>query len=146
YLNKITIRGNNKTEDKVIRRRILVDEGDILTTKSMDDSKRLVSALGFFDQRDGVNWRVHRIEEDLADLELIVKEIKTGKLYFQASYGGVDKSNPSVLSTLKVGLGFADRNFLGSGISYDIQGSVSQQEKNLTAIVTNPWLFDRPIL
>lgn len=146
YLNRILIKGNKKTCDNVIRRRLLLDEGEILTNYKMDESKKLVESLGFFDQRDGVNWRTQRIQEDLADLELIVKEIKTGKLYAQASYGGVDKTNPSVLSSLKLGIGFSDRNFLGTGVSYDLQASVSREEKNIGIVISNPWLFNKPIL
>ena len=145
-LNRIIIRGNNKTRDYVIRRKLHFDEGDILTTKTMEDSRLSVGALGYFDQRDGVNWKITRLKEDLADLELVVQEIKTGKLYAQASYGGVDKSNPVQLSSFKFGVGFSDRNFLGTGIMYDLQGSYSQQERTLGAVISNPWMFDRPLL
>ena len=145
-LNRIIIRGNNKTRDYVIRRKLKLDEGDVLTTRAMEDSKLAVGALGYFDQRDGVNWKIMRLKEDLADLELILQEIKTGKLYAQASYGGVDKSNPVQLSSFKFGVGFSDRNFLGTGIMYDLQGSYSQQERTLGMVISNPWMFDRPLL
>jgi outer membrane protein insertion porin family len=145
-LNRISIRGNRKTQDSVIRRRISLDEGETITTLKMDDSKALVSSLGYFDQRDGVNWRIVRLDDNLADLELILQEIKTGKMYAQATYGGVDKSNPSIISKLKFGIGLADRNLLGTGISYDFQASYSAQESNLGLVISNPWLFDRPLL
>lgn len=145
-LNRITLRGNKKTRDAVIRRKLLMDEGETLTTRKMDDSKRLVQGLGYFDQREGVNWRIIRLQDDLADLELILREVKTGKLYAQINYGSVDKSNPSILSSFKIGVGFSDRNFLGTGVIYDFQGSYSQQERNIGIVITNPWMFDRPLL
>ncbi len=78
YLNRIAIIGNKKTRDKVIRRQLLLDEGDLLTTKRMDESKERVESLGYFEQRDGVNWRIIPVGKNQADLELYVKEIKPG--------------------------------------------------------------------
>src|SRR5205809_7213556 len=87
YLNKITIRGNNKTRDKIIRRKILLEEGDLLTHNKMNLSKRNVASLGYFDPREGVNWKVRRLNKELADLDLMVKETKTGHFGAQLGFG-----------------------------------------------------------
>ena len=87
-LDSITIRGNEKTEDKIIRRQLVLQEGGILTTKGMDDSKQRVELLGYFDQRNGVNWKINRIGKDRAALDLMVKEVKTGRAEMNLGFGG----------------------------------------------------------
>jgi outer membrane protein insertion porin family len=63
-LNKITIKGNKKTKDKVIRRNITLVEGAPITNYAMEDSKNRIEALGYFDQKEGVNWKTTRLSED----------------------------------------------------------------------------------
>ena len=41
----------------VIRRELWLDEGQTLTNKLMERSKNRVEQLGFFDTREGVNWK-----------------------------------------------------------------------------------------
>ena len=48
YLNRLTIRGNQKTRDKVIRRQILLDEGALITNQKMELSKACVGLLKLF--------------------------------------------------------------------------------------------------
>lgn len=146
YLNRLTIKGNRKTRDKIIRRQILVEEGDIITTQKMDESKDKVELLGFFDKKDGVNWKTTRLSENLADLDLTVKEVKTGRVGFEM---GV---NPGGIRGLKsTNAGFTvmtyinERNLWGQGILFNLNGSFSKPEQTAALSLANPWLFDRPI-
>ena len=144
YLNRLTTFGNFKTRDYVIRRAITLIEGELITTQQLDFSKDQVMALGFFDQRDGVNWRINRISENLVDLDLMLKEIKTGNLYGQIGYGGgADTKSPS--TGLKASAGISDRNFMGTGIIYNLSANLSHEDKNVIFNIYQPWLFDRPI-
>lgn len=143
-INRINIIGNKKTRDKVIRRELLLNEGDMLTTPAMDESKRRLELLGYFDQKNGVNWKINKIDEENADLDLILKEIKSGNFFFQVGFGGLDDiASPS--ESLKVGGGVQDFNFLGTGISYNVNGTYSFQDSTIAASVATPWLFNRPI-
>ena len=74
FLRRINIIGNKKTRDKIIRRQLTLDEGDLLTTQRMEFSKNRVELLGYFDKRGGVNWKINRVNDELCDLDLIVKE------------------------------------------------------------------------
>ncbi len=120
YLNKITIIGNNKTRDKIIRRKISLEEGGILTTRHMDLSKSRVEGLGYFNQRDGVNWKMTRLSEDLADLDLIVKEVKTGNAHIQLGFGGRAASLQSPSDGVSLEGTIADTNLFGSGIRVNL--------------------------
>ncbi len=142
-LNRVTIRGNRKTRDKVIRRELLVQEGYLLSARSMDLSKQNVEALGYFEPRDGVNWKIHRIGPGEVDLDLVVREARTGSMNMQAGFGGTDLRSPTTGLSVK-GL-VSDRNLFGKGINFSLEGSWAQEEQTAVFHIAQPWLFDKPI-
>ncbi|MGE0009920.1 MAG: outer membrane protein assembly factor BamA [Candidatus Babeliales bacterium] len=145
HLNRITIIGNAKTRDRIIRRNLLLKEGELLTTNNLDASKLRVENLGYFDQRDGVNWKINRIGKNLADLDLILKEVKTGQVNFKIGFGGspTDITNPN--SAFSIGGNISDTNLLGLGIQGDFGVELSKDRYSFNLNVTEPWLFDKPI-
>lgn len=145
FLNRLNIIGNKKTRDYVIRRMVNLNEGDLLTVQGMEESKSAIESLGFFDPRTGVNWKINKIDETTADLDLMVQEIKTGKLYGQIGFGGADRDPKSPASSLKVSAGVGDRNFIGTGISYNLAVNYSREDQGVLFSLGNSWLFDRPI-
>ncbi len=142
-LNKITIKGNKKTRDKVIRRKMTLKEGEQLTQTDMDVSKRNVESLGYFDAREGVNWKLTRLSDNMADLDLMLKEAKTGNFNVQAGFGGADLSSPADGLTVKGN--FSDSNLFGSGIFIDTQASWAKKEQTASLRIAQPWLMDKPI-
>jgi len=142
-LNKLTVKGNKKTRDKVIRRKLTLREGEQLTQTDMDVSKRNVESLGYFDAREGVNWKLTRLNDTTADLDLIVKEAKTGNFNVQAGFGGADLSSPVDGLTIKGN--FSDSNLFGSGIFVDAQASWAKKEQTASLRIAQPWLMDKPI-
>ncbi|HLJ31755.1 MAG TPA: outer membrane protein assembly factor BamA [Candidatus Babeliales bacterium] len=146
YLNKINIRGNSKTRDKVIRRKIILDEGELITQSRMNISKRNVASLGFFDAREGVNWKIRRLNKDEADLDLIVKEAKTGHFGAQLGFGGVGGEWQSPVSGMTVKADLADTNLFGSGVQLNLSATYSKDEQTAALHVAQPWLFDKPLL
>ena len=145
-LNRINIIGNQKTRDYVIRRQLLLDEGQTLTNKLMERSKNRVEQLGFFDTREGVNWKINKVSEDTADLDLILKEIKTGEFHAQIGTGGSQKDITSPAKSFSIGAGISDRNFLGTGLQYNLSAEYSRQDFNIALNLFQPWLFNRPIM
>lgn len=145
YLNRLKIRGNKKSMDKVIRRQVLLDEGELITTRKMDFSKNRVQLLNYFDARDGVNWKINRIDDENADLELLLKEVKTGKFNTKVGFGGSPGSKNSPSAGFSGNIEFGDRNLLGSGIDFDINADISKQYQALQVSAHHPWVFDKPI-
>ena len=144
FLNKINIKGNRKTRDKVIRRRILLEEGEPLTNFKMEASKERVESLGYFDPRDGVNWKVIRLDNDEADLDLLLKEAKTGKFHLKLGFGGAGNlSSPA--SGMTLGAELSDSNLFGSGIQLNTEASWAKEETSINFHLGQPWLFDKPI-
>ena len=146
FVNRITVLGNKKTRDKVIRRKILLNEGDLLTQLALDNSKQGVEALGYFEQRDGVDWKIRRISNELADLDLFIKERKTGHFGTSFSFGGsgIDLSSP--VSGLSAKLELSDTNLFGSGLHLNMAATWAKEEQTLLFHIDQPWMFDRPIL
>ncbi len=117
-VNSILITGNHVTKDSVIRRQITLEEGELITSSKLKQSKENVEYLSFF-ERGSVNWKIHKLGDEQADLELCVKEMKTGHVNFTFSYGG-DQS--SVRSSARFGVDIAKNNFLGYG--WDVGGMI----------------------
>ncbi|HJZ24249.1 MAG TPA: outer membrane protein assembly factor BamA [Candidatus Babeliales bacterium] len=146
YLNKINIRGNTKTRDKIIRRKILLDEGELLTQNRMNASKRNVASLGYFDPREGVNWKIRRLNKEEADLDLILKETKTGHFGAQLGFGGSGADWQSPISGMSVKAELSDTNLFGSGVHLNLSTTYSKDEQTAMLHVAQPWLFDKPLL
>jgi outer membrane protein insertion porin family len=144
-VNRINIIGNKKTRDYVIRRQIRLKEGDWLTTDEMGATKDRIELLGYFDKRQGANWRMNRISDDMVDLDLILKEVRTGSFSLQASTNGqfTDLENP--INALSVTIGYGDINFAGRGIKTDVSVVLSRGEQSGYFNIGHPWLFGKPI-
>jgi len=145
YLNRLSIKGNQKARDKIIRRQILIDEGELITNKKMDQSRDRVKLMGYFDEREGVNWKTTRIDDTHADLDLMLKEVKTGRLNCQISYGGVAKGGTTPTKGLVGSAVVSDRNLWGSGISTSLLAEVAERQQSITGSIMDPWIFDKPI-
>lgn len=145
YVNRINIVGNKKTRDKVIRRKLALSEGDLLTLMRMDVSKNKVMQLGYFDMRDGVNWKTHRLDDQWADLDLVLKEKKTGRGGLNAGYGG-GAQTMSASNSFRIGGEVYDTNVLGQGYLLKLSGEWSKDAWTVSTLAANPWLFDRPIM
>ncbi|MGA9530271.1 MAG: outer membrane protein assembly factor BamA [Candidatus Babeliales bacterium] len=144
-LNTITITGNSKVRDKVIRRLITLNEGMLISKRDMEISKGKVESLGYFDRKDGVTWKTVRLSRDTADLELVLKEIKTGNAHAQLSLGGSDKELSFSSTKASFELALSDNDIAGTGIRGSINSRLAGSCKTLMFNLTQPWLFDKPI-
>jgi outer membrane protein insertion porin family len=113
-VNKINIRGNTITEEKVIRDNLIISEGDQLNSskvkKSIDNvkSKQLFSKVDYkIEDSDKKNFK---------DLNLFVKEQPTGNISAGVGYG----TNGGLFEA-----SVNERNFLGQGINLNFTGRLS---------------------
>lgn len=145
HLGRLTIKGNKKTRDHIIRRKVTFSEGDLLTNQGMEFSKQRVEALSFWDKEDGVQWKVHRVNNHVADLDLILKEAKTGKIVGGIGWGG-NENMQSSSGGFNWNANIYDINFLGRGLQFNLGASWSKQEWAATVDFTEPFLMDMPLL
>ncbi len=145
HVNRISIHGNKKTRDKIIRRQILMDEGELITRRSMERSKDRIEGLGYFDRKKGVNWKTTRIDDEQADLDLLIEEIKTGKIGLQIGSGGDPKSIINPAKGFTISIYWSDENAFGQGWQYNFGAELARESQSFNFSLSDPWLFDRPI-
>jgi outer membrane protein insertion porin family len=127
YVGKINIIGNNITREEVIRNNLLVDEGDafneLLQTRTLNNLK----ALGFFSK---VESEIVNIEnENKKIINIIVEEKPTGEIMAGAGVG----TNGGTIS-----FGVSENNFLGRGIEFSTDISVSAESLKGIISMNNP--------
>jgi outer membrane protein insertion porin family len=139
YVNQIRIFGNTRTHDEVIRRELRMLEGDAYNVTKINRSKQRIENLGFFEKVDFKTTRVSEAgqDSDKIDLEIEVKEKKTGELNLGIGYSTVNK--------ITTNAGIKERNLFGTGQELGI--NVQKSFGNLSSEVnyTRPYFMGRSI-
>jgi outer membrane protein insertion porin family len=133
YVDRIDIIGNTQTLDYVIRREMLVAEGDAYNRVLVDRSKNAIRALGYFKDVDIDN--VPSGAPDRTGLRVKVTEQPTGQLSFSAGYSSVDK--------LVLDLGIEQSNFRGRGQAVNAQISIGSLRQQINFSFTEPRFLGR---
>jgi outer membrane protein insertion porin family len=88
YFERINIRGNSKTRDKVIRREMKISEGELYSQTNLDISKRRINALGFFEKVEVSTERGS--SDELIEVNVEVSERPTGTFQIGAGFSSVE--------------------------------------------------------
>jgi len=113
-IGRINIRGNTRTRDKVIRREVNIEEGDLYSAGKLKGSRRRINNLGFFDEVEVVTNKTD--EEDVLDIDISVKEKPTGTFSLGAGYSSVD-------GLIAQGA-ISQNNLLGYGLKLDFSAAI----------------------
>jgi len=136
HVNRINIKGNTRTRDKVIRREIQVKEGGILDASAVRKSSEKLQRLDFFEE---VNVTPEAtVQEDLMDVVVDVKEKATGTFSVGAGYSSVD--NLMFMGEV------SENNFLGKGQRVSLQANMSSSSNRYNFSFTEPRLNDTKLL
>ena len=135
-IGRIDVTGNNKTRDKVVRREMRLDEGDLYSKKALKRSYERINNLGFFETVDIVPERRKRGEE-LMDLNVKVKEKMTGTMSIGGGYSSVDK----LVGIAEVTQG----NLGGRGQLLKFKTQWGSTHKLFILSFSEPYLFDKPV-
>ncbi|HET9146652.1 MAG TPA: outer membrane protein assembly factor BamA [Acetobacteraceae bacterium] len=136
YVQRISITGNTRTEDSVIRRQIGLAEGDPFNETAVTDSKQNLKNLGYF--KNPTIKVVPGSAPDKVILDTHVDEQATGSF----SLGGGYSTDLGAL----LNIGLSQNNFLGTGIDTSISGLLAQRGTQFNLGVTNPYLFGRNLI
>jgi outer membrane protein insertion porin family len=141
YVRRIEFQGNTTTRDKVIRREIALEEGQIYNSRYWELSMLRLNQLGYFDQLkpDDPNTTERHLDEKAGTVDLTLKVHEKGKNSIGLQ-GGV-----SGLAGAFVGLNYSTNNFLGLGETLSVQASLGSRQRDLVFGFTEPYLFDRPV-
>ena len=131
YIRNVTISGNDKTEDKVIRREMYLTEGNLYSKTDYNDSLSSLKRTGYFDE---VEIKENRVSNDKIDLEVVVKEAPTGSITGGIGYGSDDG--------LLLSGGISDRNVFGTGLHGAFSVEKSDDALSGRISLTNPRVFD----
>ena len=147
-IDRVLIRGNDYTKDKVIRREISLSPGDPMMEDKAEQSKRRLENLRYFDRvrfylekkRDVVAGKG---EPEVRDLVYEVSEKSTGQFMVGIGASSVDSVYGTVeLSESNFDL-FRPWRFRGGGQKGRILLQAGPRYQTYEASVTEPHLFDR---
>ncbi|MFZ4714526.1 MAG: outer membrane protein assembly factor BamA [Bacteriovoracaceae bacterium] len=135
YFGNITVKGNTKTRDKVVRRELKIREGQMYSGSGLRLSKESVNRLGFFEPNSVIfNTVSPKGKDDILDVEISVKERNTGQITLGAGY-----------STASRGFlqgSISQNNFRGLGQTLTASMSLSAVQKSYNLGFTEPYLMD----
>lgn len=134
-VGRIEISGNTKTRDKVIRREIRLDEGDVFNASALKRSYERLNNLQFFETVD--MSPKPRPEEKLVDIDVKVKDKPTGFLSVGGGYSSVDQFIAMVDLT--------QGNLFGSGQYIKLRGELGGRSSFYELSYRDPWFLDKPI-
>lgn len=139
FVRRIEFQGNTTTRDKVIRRELAVEEGQVYNNRLWEISLLRLNQLDYFEQlKPEEDTEVKRHEqESTVDLTLKVKEKGKNSIGLQGSISGLAGST--------IGINYTTNNFLGLGETLRIEASVGSRGHNVLLGFTEPYLFDRPL-
>ncbi len=135
YFGKFKIKGNSKSRDKVIRRELLIREGQKFNGTALRQSRENVQRLGFFEPDSIVfNTVSPKDKEDVLDVEISVKEKNTGQISLGAGYstatGGFFQASVS------------QANFRGLGQNLTFSLNLARSSNTFSIDFTEPYFLD----
>lgn len=133
FVERIEITGNRRTRDEVIRREMLIAEGDAFNTSKIRLSKRRLDNLGFFTKVDIKNRPGSAPDKTV--VTVTVEEKATGELTLGAGFS----TQEGVLGTF----GIRERNFMGRGQDIALNFLISQRSQGLDLKFTEPYFLGR---
>jgi outer membrane protein insertion porin family len=139
FVRRIDFSGNTTTRDKVIRREMLIDEGQISNNRMWELSILRLNQLGYFEPlkpEEAADIK-RDTKSNTVDITLKVKE--RGKNSIQLN-GGV-----SGIAGSFIGFSYATNNFLGLGETLSLSSQLGTRIRQVQFGFTEPYLFDKPI-
>ncbi len=134
-IGRIEISGNTKTRDKVIRREVRLDEGDIFNSALIRRSYERINNLNFFESVE-LNPKPQP-ETKLVNLDIAVKERPTG--FF--SVGGGYSSVEQFIAMIELTQG----NLFGRGQYAKIRAELGGRTTLYDISFKDPWFMDKPL-
>jgi outer membrane protein insertion porin family len=139
FVRRIDFSGNTTTRDKVIRRELLLDEGDMFSTRMWELSILRLNQLGYFEtlkEKEAADIK-RDTRNNTVDITLKVKERGKNSIGLQGGVSGIAGSF--------IGFNYSTNNFLGLGETLSIESQLGDRIRSATLGFTEPYLFDRPI-
>jgi outer membrane protein insertion porin family len=131
-IEKIEMVGNTRTRDKVIRREMRINEGDLYSGTGIRVSKARITALGYFDSVE-INTRRGSADDKMV-VEVTVKEKLTGT--FQLGFGFAGGENFFGQAQL------SQNNLFGYGHTATLSFQISSLRQLFQLSYLDPYFLD----
>jgi outer membrane protein insertion porin family len=132
YFERVNIRGNSKTRDKVIRREMKIAEGELYSQTNLDISRARIQALGYFEKVD-VSTRRGSTDE-LIEVNIEVAERPTGTFQIGAGFSSVE----NFIAQAQI----SQNNLFGWGQTLALQAQLSGLRQLFSLRFIEPYFFD----
>ena len=138
-IRDLNIRGNDRTQDRVIRRELGIYPGEEFNTVNLRVSQNRLRNMGYFETVD-----VDVMETGIPgekDIEITVREKSTGTINFGAGFSSIDNlvGFIDVIQTNFDAKGWP--RFTGAGQKFRLGIKYGTHRKDFVASITEPWLF-----
>lgn len=131
-IERITIAGNPKTRDKVIRRELRVTENELYSATGMKRSKQNLMNLGFFEEANIATARGSSANK--LNVNIDVKEKQTGTFSIGGGYSSLDGI---------IGQGSVQQaNFFGLGLKANLSASIGGRSQTYSLGLTDTHFLD----
>lgn len=139
FVRRIEFSGNTTTRDKVIRRELALEEGQVYNSQLWELSLLRLNQLNYFETlKPEQDSEVHQdVADNTVDINLKVKEKGKNSIGLNGGMSG--------MSGAFLGLTYETNNFLGLGETLSVQAQLGSYQQNLMLGFTEPYLFDKPI-
>ena len=134
-IGRIEISGNTKTRDKVIRREVRIDEGNVFNSALIKRSYERINNLNFFETVEMAPKP--KPEEKLVGIDIKVKEKPTGFFSIGGGYSSIEKFIAMVDLT--------QGNLFGKGQLLKIRAELGGRTTYYDITFRDPWFMDKPI-
>ena len=132
YVGEISMVGNTRTQDNVIRREFRLKEGELFDSVKLRRTKQRINNLQFFED---VKIDTSRGKEpDLIDITTTVTEKPTGSVNVGAGFSSTEN--------LIFNAGISQNNFLGRGQRVVFSTNLSSRRTDFNLSLTDPRIFD----
>src|SRR5579859_3783308 len=139
FVRRIDFTGNTTTRDKVIRREILLDEGDIYNSRLWELSILRLNQLGYFEvlKAEDAATIQRNTQSNTVDITLKVKERGKNSIGLNGGVSGIAGSF--------MGFNYSTNNFLGLGETLSLDSQLGTRIRSVSLGFTEPYFLDKPI-
>ncbi len=139
YVSRIEFQGNTVTRDKVIRRELMLEEGQVYNSQLWEYSLLRLNQLEYFDPlKVDQDSEAHQ-DPEAGTVDLLLKVKEKGKNSIGLN-GGLSGMNGAFL-----GLNYSTNNFLGLGETLSLQANLGTSNRTFMFGFSQPYIRNRPL-
>jgi len=139
FVRRIDFSGNLTTRDKIIRRQLLIDEGQIFNKRLWELSILRLNQLGYFEPLKAEDAADIKRDTKTNTVDITLKVKERGKNSIQLN-GGV-----SGIAGSFIGASYSTNNFLGLGETLGLSSQIGTRLDSVQFSFTEPYFLDHAL-